>query len=158
MHQERQNANCSCVAARRQTINRSKPQDFLRGVESVLVGLLIYPSSIYWPTSSVFPPAGGVQGRGHHLAQHRIHRQQRLPQPHQQETHSTLPPAGRRVQVSGCYKMPNKCRGKWSEVSTWNLKFGSLGVWCCHSILTMNKLTLGSMICQYCVVLLFSWV
>lgn len=45
------------------------------------------------------PPAGGIQGRGHHLAQHRLHRQQWLYQPHQQEAHGSVPPAGRGVQV-----------------------------------------------------------
>ena len=52
---------------------------------------------------------GGVQSRGHHLAQHRLHRQQRLHQPDQQETHCTAPSAGRRVQVSG---LPATCKGR----------------------------------------------
>lgn len=43
---------------------------------------------------------GGVQVRGHQLAQHRVHRQHRLHQPDQQEAHSDVPPTGRGVQVS----------------------------------------------------------
>lgn len=45
-------------------------------------------------------PAGGIQGRGHQLAQHRLHRQHRLHQSHQQEAHSAVPPPGWGVQVS----------------------------------------------------------
>lgn len=70
--------------------------DYIKVQNTAVVWMLCSVGQLY------FVRAGGVQGRGHQLAQHRLHRQHRLHQPDQQEAHRPLSPAGRGVQVSHC--------------------------------------------------------
>lgn len=56
-----------------------------RGLSLVVIAAAVFLSP---------DPAGGIQGRGHQLEKHRLHRQHGLHRPDQQEAHGAVPPAG----------------------------------------------------------------